>query len=112
MNTDQSTQSTAAGATTENVLAGRLYQFAPYDGWVRLAATAEAAGESRLTVYSGVRCVLPESSISRAARVPLLPDDILCTFPIRRGEQITVKHRNTGAGANVLFWRVDVTGRR
>jgi hypothetical protein len=111
MNTDQSTQSTAAVSTTENVLSGRLYQFAPYDGWCRISATAEAAGESRLTIYCGTRAVTPEGSISRAARIPILPDDILVTFPMRRGEQIVVKHRNTGAGANVLFWRQDLRPR-
>lgn len=108
MNLDQSTQSTAAGATTENVLIGRLYQIAPYDGICQLSVTAEAAGESRCTVYCGNRVVLPEANVSRAARVPLLPDDILIRFPMRRGEQIVLKHRNTGAGANTLFWRQDL----
>ena len=112
MNVDIGTQSTAAGATTENVLTGRLFAVAPYDGFARVSATAEAAGESRLTIFAGSRVVLPEASISRAARVPLLPDDIVATFPIRRGEPITVKHRNTGAGANTLFWRIDLTPRR
>jgi hypothetical protein len=111
MNLDQGTQATPAGATTENVLFGRLFQFAPYDGWCRISVTAEAAGESRITVYAGTRAVMQESSISRAARVPLLPDDVLVTFPVRRGEQIVVKHRNTGAGTNTLFWRQDLRPR-
>lgn len=111
MNLDISTQSTAAGATTENVLQGRMFQIAPYDGWCRISATAESAGESRVTITVGTRTVLPESSISRAARVPLLPDDTLVTFPMRRGEPIILKHRNTGAGANTLFWRQDLRPR-
>lgn len=111
MNIDQSTQSTAAGATTENVLSGRLYSIAPYNGWARLSVTAEAAGESRVTVFAGNRVVMPEASISRAARVPLLPDDTLVTFPVVKGEPIVVKHRNTGAGANTLFWRLDLRPR-
>ena len=109
---DQSTQSTAAGATTDNVLTGRTFQFARFDGFCRISATAEAAGESRLTIMAGTQTILPESSISRAARVPLLPDDVLVTFPVRRGQLIIVKHRNTGAGANVLFWRQDFRPRR
>lgn len=108
MNVDQGTQSTAAAATTENVLQGRLYQIAPYDGWCQISVTAEAAGESRVTIYCGNRVIFPEANISRAARVPLLPDDILVRFPMRRGEQIVLKHRNTGAGANTLFWRQDL----
>ena len=112
MNVDQGTQATGAGATTENVLQGRLYQIAPYDGLCQIAVTAEAAGESRVTIYCGNRVVFPEANISRAARVPLLPDDILVTFPMRRGEQIVLKHRNTGAGSNTLFWRQDLRPRR
>lgn len=111
MNIDQSTQATAAGATTENVLSGRLYSVAPYDGWCQISCTAEAAGESRVTVYAGNRVVMPEASISRQARVPLLPDDILVRFPVRRGEPIVLKHRNTGAGSNTLFWRQDLRPR-
>lgn len=111
MNIDQSTQSTAAGGTTDNVLNGRQFANAPYDGWCRISCTAEAAGESRVTVSCGTRVVMPESSISRAARVPLLPDDVLVTFPMRRGEPIILKHRNTGAGANTLFWRQDLRPR-
>lgn len=111
MNLDQGTQATTAGATTDNVLNGRLFANAPYDGWCQLSITAEAAGESRVTITVGTRVVFPEANVSRAARVPLLPDDILVRFPMRRGEPIQVKHRNTGAGTNTLFWRQDLRPR-
>lgn len=108
---DQSTQATAAGLTTDNVMTGRMFQFAPYDGFARLSMCDAAAGEQRVTVICGLRTVIPESSFSRQNRVPLLPDDILCQFPMRRGEQIIVKVRNTGAGSNTCFWRLDVRPR-
>jgi len=108
MQTYQSTQATAAGATTPNVLSGNVYENAPYDGQIRFSMTAEAAGESRVTIYVGSRIVVPESSVSRAARVPLIPDDVLATSPMRRGEKITIQHRNTGAGSNTLFYRIDL----
>lgn len=111
MQTIQGTQSTAAGATTANVLAGNVYENAPYNGRARFSLTAEAAGESRVTIYIGSRIVVPESNISRQARVPLLPDDVLVVAPMVRGEKIVVQHRNTGAGANTLFWRVDLAPR-
>lgn len=106
-NTMQGTQSTAAGATTQNVLTGQIFERAPITGVARFALTAEAAGESRITIYVGGRVVMSESPLSRQARVPLIPDDVLTSAPCRAGEQITLAHRNTGAGANTLFWRVD-----
>lgn len=106
-NTMQGTQSTAAASTTQNVLSGQIFERSPVNGMVRLACTAEAAGESRITLYVGGRVVMQESPISRQARVPLIPDDVLTSAPVRAGEQITLSHRNTGAGANTLFWRLD-----
>lgn len=113
MFTVQGTQATTAGASTANVLTGNLYERSPVSGFARFSFTAEAAGESRVTVYVGGRVVVPESSVSRQARVPLVPDDVLVMkTPIRRGEQIMVVHRNTGAGTNTLFWRVDIAPRQ
>lgn len=111
MNVMQGTQATAAGATTANVLTGQLYEQAPYNGWARFSITGEAAGESRVTIFIGGRVVMPESSISRAARVPLIPDDVLTQAPMVRGDKIVVQHRNTGAGSNTIFWRVDIKPR-
>jgi hypothetical protein len=88
-----------------------VYENAPYDGYARFSITAEAAGESRVTIYIGSRIVVPESNVSRQARVPLLPDDILVTAPMRRGEKLVIQHRNTGAGTNTMFWRVDLRPR-
>lgn len=107
VNTSQGTQSTAAASTTQNVLSGQIFERSPITGIVRFAITAEAAGESRVTIYVGGRVVMQESNVSRQARVPLIPDDVLTSAPVRAGEQITVSHRNTGAGANVMFWRLD-----
>lgn len=106
-NTMQSTQSTAAASTTQNVCSGQPFERSPVNGVARFAITAEAAGESRVTIYVGGRVIMSESNVSRQARVPLIPDDVLTQAPIRAGEQIIIQHRNTGAGANTLFWRVD-----
>lgn len=107
MITAQDTQATTAGATTSNVMSGNPYQTAPFDGWARFSITAEAAGESRVTIYVGPRLIFPEGPVSRQARVPIPEQDALVVAPMRRGEQITIKHRNTGAGTNTMFWRVD-----
>jgi hypothetical protein len=105
----QGTQSTAAGGTTANVLAGSLYEFAPWDAFVEFGVVAEAAGESRVTISTGQQVVLEESPVSRAARIPIYPDDYTVTDVVAAGERIVIKHRNTGAGANTLFWAIKLT---
>jgi hypothetical protein len=111
MRTIQGVQATGAGATTANALTGNPYAVAPFNGVARFYLTAEAAGESRVTIYIGARLISPESTISRQARPPLIPDDFFTTAAMRAGEQIVIQHRNTGAGSNNLFWRVDFTSR-
>lgn len=109
----QGTQSTAAGATTANVLTGQLFERMPFDGYARFSLTGEAAGESRATIFCGGRVIMQESPLSRQARIPVIPDDIVAgPIPVRRGEQLAVVVRNTGAGANVIFWRVDLAPAR
>lgn len=111
MRTIQGRQSTAAGATTTNVLTGNPYAMAPFNAKVRFYLTAEAAFESRVTIYLGSRLVAPESTVSGQARQPLVPDDFFTEALVRAGEQVVIQHRNTGAGANVLNWRVDFASR-
>lgn len=108
MATLQSSTATTAAASTANVLSGTQLEFMPFTGRVRVALTAEAAGESRVTIAVGMTTVVPESSVSRQNRPPLIPDDVFTTFRARQGQRLIITHRNTGAGTNTLFWRIDV----
>lgn len=106
--TMQGTQATAAGATTPNVLTGQAYERAPFTGMCRVAIVGEAAGESRGSIFAGGRLIMQESPLSRQNRVPIIPDDVVSSFRVNRGDQITIPIRNTGAGSNTIFWRVDI----
>ncbi|SRR5258705_1292382 len=102
--------SVAAGAVNANLIAGSAFELPDRHYWGRLALTAEAAGESRITVQVGSQVHLEESPVSRANRTPLLPDDILLEkFACPRGKRIVIKARNTGAGANNVFFTLDLT---
>lgn len=107
----QGVTSTGAGAVTTNVLSGSQLEFSPIDGVARYYLTAEAAGESRVTIYHGTGTVQQESTLSRQARPPLIPDDFHAIGRVRRGTRLILQHRNTGAGANNLFWRVVISPR-
>ena len=111
MYTMQDTQATLTGATTANVCSGKVFERSPVNGMARISLVGEAAGESRATVYIGGRVIYPEGPISRQNRVPVMPDDVLMTTPIGRGEQIVISIRNTGGGTNTIFWRVDIKPR-
>lgn len=105
----QGVTSTAAGATTQNVLAGSVYEYLPFDAQLEFGLCGDAAGEGRVTVLTGSDSVLEESSVSRQARIPVYPDDFNLVDVSKAGERIVVRHRNTGAGANNLFWAVRIT---
>ena len=105
----QNVTSTAAGQTTQNVLAGSVYEYLPFNAQVEFGICGDAAGEGRVTVLSGSDTVLEESPISRQARFPIYPDDFTLVDVARAGERLVIRHRNTGVAANNLFWAVRIT---
>src|SRR5882762_2144912 len=105
----QGVTSTAAGAITPNVLTGSVYEYLPFNAQLEFGIVGDAAGEQRVTILSGSDNILEESPVSRAARFPVYPDDFSLVDMARAGERIVVKVRNTGAGANNLFWAVRIT---
>lgn len=109
MPTIQGVTSTAAGATTQNVLAGSVYEYLPFAAQVEFGLCGDAAGEGRVTVLSGSDTVMEESSLSRQARFPIYPDDFSLVDVVGAGERLVIRHRNTGAGANNLFWAARIT---
>ena len=109
MPTIQGVTSTGAGATTQNVLTGSVYEYLSFNAQVEFGIVGDAAGEGRVTVLSGSDTVLEESPVSRQARFPVYPDDYSLVDMVGAGERLVVRHRNTGAGANNLFWAVRVT---
>ena len=62
-----------------------------------------------MTILSGSDTILEESPVSRAARFPVYPDDYGLNDMAAAGERLVVRVRNTGAGANNLFWNLKLT---
>jgi hypothetical protein len=105
----QGVTNTAAGATNINVLAGSVYEYLPFDAQLEFGIVGDAAGEQRVTILSGSDTILEESPVSRQARFPVYPDDFGLVDAARAGERIVIRVRNTGAGANNLFWSLRIT---
>lgn len=100
--------SVAAGATNENVLTGTNVEWTARPSRVRFYFIGDAAGEGRLAVEIGGRSIMRESPMSRLAVHPRKPDDLTIEDIAMPGEQIVCRLRNTGAGANNVFWAVEV----
>lgn len=98
----------AAGASNVNVLAGSAFEFLPSNSRVSFGITGDAAGAARATVQSGSDVMLEESPISRAARVPIWPDDYDLTDMALAGDRLKIAVRNTGGVAIDVFWSVKI----
>lgn len=100
-------QVVAANATVTNVLAGKIFEFAPGNSIVALSATGSAVGLN-ISFIIGGEVKLDDQEVSGANRFPLNPDDFLARGGAFKGDRIVVRLRNT-TGANITaFTKVDV----
>jgi len=100
-------QSVAANATVQNVLAGKIFEFAQRPSVLRLYATAAAVGLN-VSFVVGARVIVDDQEVNAQNRMPLVPDDLLAEAGARPGERIVVRLRNTTAGAITAFTRLDL----
>lgn len=100
-------QSVAANATVQNVLVGKLFEFASRPSIVRLYASAAAVGLN-VSLLVGSRALVDDQEVNAQNRMPIVPDDFVAEGAARPGERIVVRLRNTTAGAIVAFTRTDV----
>jgi hypothetical protein len=106
----QGKQTNAAGITTNNVLAGSLYELAPFDAFVEIGLVETGAlSNGRVTVNTGPQLILEESAVSIANRYPIYPDDYSLSDTVRQGDRIVIRYRNGDAAQQSLFWSVRLT---
>lgn len=98
-----------AAAPVANALTGSIYERPTFKARVRYYITADAAGAVRVQINHGSRTIMEVSSVSRANRSPIVPDDFLTEAIIQPFEQIVVRLTNTVAGPSDVFWRVELT---
>ncbi len=98
----------SAAAPVANALAGSIYERPTFKARVRYYVTADAAGAVRVQINHGSRTILEVSPVSRAARVPLIPDDFLLEAVVMPYEQIVFRLTDTAAGPDNVFWVADI----
>lgn len=103
-------QSVAAGATVDNVLAGSQFEFLPYDAMIEFGMVgAGVLGDFLADVYSGQDVLMESGAISIQDRTPVYPDDYTLTDVAAGGERLKIRYRNTSAGALIVNTAVRIT---
>jgi len=99
--------SVAADATSPNLLAGDINEFLGRASVVSLFCTSAASGV-RAQLLIGQDVTIDDQLVSDANRFPITPDDFLARGGGLPGDRLTLRFRNTTAGALVVEWRVAI----
>lgn len=100
-------QSVAANSTVNNVLAGKLFEFAARPSIAKLYATAAAVGLN-VSFLIGGRAIIDDQEANAQNRMPIVPDDFFASGGALAGERIVVRLRNTTGAAITAFTRLDL----
>ncbi len=103
----QGSQSIAANATVENLIAGSQFEFSPFNATVEFAVVAAAVGVVA-DISTGADVIAESMSVSNANRFPILPDDFIAIDITRTGERIKLRVRNTTGAAIVVNFCVRI----
>jgi len=99
--------SVAADSTSANLLAGDINEFLGRAAVVSLFCTGSAIG-LRAQLLIGQDVTIDDQRISDANRFPITPDDFLSRGGGLPGDRLTLRFRNTTAGALTAEWRVAI----
>jgi len=99
--------SIAADSTSANLLAGDINEFLGRNSVVSLFCTGAATG-LRAQLLIGSSVVIDDQPISDANRFPITPDDFLSRGGGTVGDRLTLRFRNTTAGAIIAEWRLAI----
>lgn len=100
--------SLTSDANANNVLAGSTYEILPGPALVEFFVVGDAAGLARATIQAGPEVLLEDNPISRAARSPIVPDDLTTRDTALANDRLRLAIRSTGAAVSVQ-WRVQIT---
>jgi len=100
--------SVAANALSDNVFAGRLFEYLPAPSVLDFYATGAAAG-LRLQISIGGVVMAEEVVVNAQNRVPVIPDDFVTQEGGTGGQRISARFRNTTGAAIVSRLMMKIT---
>lgn len=104
----QKETSIAAGAVSDNLLAGSAFEFLRQNSLVSIGLTQAAAGMFA-TIQSGADIVVEEFSPSIATRYPIIPDEMYYSDVGQAGDRLVIRVRNPTGGAVIARCIVQIT---
>lgn len=93
--------SVPANDQIDNVLAGSIYEFLPWDAQIAFANNAAATG-LQITISTGTDLIQEEAPPNVATVFPKINEDFDLTDVAPQGERIVIKARNT-TGAPIIL---------
>jgi hypothetical protein len=100
--------SIAAGAVTDNLLAGSAFEFLRNNSLVSMGLTQSATGMFA-TIQSGSDIVVEEFSPAIATRFPIIPDEMYYSDVGAAGDRLVIRVRNPTGGALTARAIVQIT---
>lgn len=100
--------SIAANSTVDNIVAGSIYEFMPFNSALAIGNNAAATGLV-VTVNTGSDTLQEESPAFVSTSFPVIPDDMDLTDISAAGERLVIKARNTTGGAVILRTLVQIS---
>lgn len=101
-------QSVAANTTTSNILAGKAKEFCEEASIITVGVNASAVG-LRCSLIIGSEVVIDDQEVSSINRMPQFPEDALAEGGAFAGDRITLRLRNTTAGAITGFTKINIS---
>lgn len=93
-----STVSTAAGAATQNLIAGSAFEYARSRSIISMG-WAQAATGGFLTLQGGSDIIAEEHEPPILTRYPIIPDEFYFTDVLEQGDRLVARYRNPTGGA-------------
>lgn len=97
----QAETSVGANATVQNILAGSVFEYAPYDATILIGFTAAATG-MLINVTTGSDVVAEPFPPFVATLFPVNPDQFVVADIVKQGERIVFTARNTTGAAIIV----------
>lgn len=93
-----STVSTAAGAATQNLIAGSAFEYARTRCIVSMGWAQSATG-GFMTIQGGADIISEEHEPAILTRYPIIPDEMYFTDVLEQGDRLVARYRNPTGGA-------------
>ncbi len=98
----------AANGFSDNIYAGRQFEFAPADGRYSFGFSVDTGtqGDVELDIFCAGDTLGDRVQPGPTNRVPVIPDDVMIRGLCTQNDRIVGRARNSAAAARTIIWAV------